>query len=99
MFLTDIFQSSINDVITSIHDLDSAAELFQKMFKSILDQHAPIKTYQTRKNYIPYLSQESKALIHQKNTLFREATISGNKELLRQTKQIGKQIKKGYKSG
>ena len=57
-FLTDINNSAINSRVTCLNDLDQAAEEFQNMFLEILDSHAPIKTYQMRKNYLLILPKK-----------------------------------------
>ena len=44
------------------NDIDEATEIFTREFTRILDEHAPLKTIQNRKNYIPYISEESKKL-------------------------------------
>ena len=44
-FLTDVLESDINNVVSASDDLDSAAELFETKFKSIIDKHAPIKVF------------------------------------------------------
>ena len=72
--------------MTSNNDIASAAEDFQHVFRQILDRHAPIITYQSRKNYLPYLSQATKDLIRDKNQLFKEATNQGNRDLLKEAK-------------
>ena len=59
-FLTQIYLSDINSTVTAIKSLNEAAEMFEKGFRAILDNHAPMKIIQIRKNYIPYLSHETK---------------------------------------
>ena len=62
----DLKNSNINDV-SQIANIDEAAELFQKIFTSVLDKHAPVKVIQIRKNYIPYLSKETKLLMKERD--------------------------------
>ena len=65
-FLTDILESDINNVVTACEDLDSAAELFEEKFKSLIDKHAPIKVFQMRRNYSPFLKEETKLLMEER---------------------------------
>ena len=81
-FLNDVRNSQINEEITALEDLDEAAEKFQDMFGAILDKHAPVKVYQIRKHYVPYLSEEAKLLMEERDCLKTEATQTKDKTLL-----------------
>ena len=65
-FLTDIYESDINQSVTNEPDLENAARLFGQKFADILESHAPIKTLYVRKNYRPDISLETKYLIKEK---------------------------------
>ena len=69
-FLSDIYHSEINATVTNLDDLESAATQFQTLFSRILNLHAPMKTFQVRSKYLPFLSEETKNLIKNKNILF-----------------------------
>ena len=56
--------------------------------------HAPIRTIQMRKNYSPYVSERTKLLIKDRNTLKEEAVKIGNIENEKEVKKMGKKIKK-----
>ena len=43
----------MNDKVTRINDIEEAAVEFQNTFKAVLDKHAPMKTFQIRKHYLP----------------------------------------------
>ena len=73
-FLTDIMESNINRAVTAHAELDKAAEIFEEKFRTTLDKHAPIKVFQMRKNYAPYLSQETKLLMEERKVLKEEMT-------------------------
>ena len=62
--------------------VDTAAEAFENVFKSILEKHAPMKVYQMRKNYSPYVSDETKDMITNRKVIQEEATRTGCKVLL-----------------
>ena len=62
-FLNDVRNSTINQDILKCNDIETAAETFQEQFGQILDKHAPVKIFQCRTNYVPYLSAETKILM------------------------------------
>ena len=80
-FLTEVSNSGINAQITAIDNLDEAAKKFQEMFGEILDHHAPVRTFQIRKHYVPYLSEETKLLMEERDALKNEATENGDEVL------------------
>ena len=62
------------------NDIDEAAEIFTREFTRILDKHAPLKTIQNRKNYIPYISEEIKEIMKKRDKLKIEAAKTGLKD-------------------
>ena len=48
-FLREVKYTDFSEVLNE-EDVDRAAELFSKVFGSVLDNHAPVKVFQTRKN-------------------------------------------------
>ena len=73
-FLNDVRSSSINQDILQCNDIETAAKIFQEQFGQILNKHAPVKIFQCRTNYVPYLSDETKILMKERDTLKEEAT-------------------------
>ena len=67
-FLKDIENSDINYAVTAKNDIEEAAFVFEKEFRFILDQHAPIKLFQMRNNYCHFLSDSTKKLIQARNS-------------------------------
>ena len=49
-------------MVTGARTIDTAAEAFENIFKSILNAHAPTKVFHMRKNYSPFVSVETKEL-------------------------------------
>ena len=94
LFLTDILNSTIDNDVTGSNDIEEAAEIFEQGFRSILDKHAPIKVFQMRKHYSPYVSELTKNLIKQRNYLKEEAIATGDKNAEKAFKKKGKEIKK-----
>ena len=91
-FLTEIYESEINEKILETDDVDEAAIAFETMFKEIIDKYAKIKVFQQRKNYIPYLSCETKALIKEKNVVRNEAIKTNDVNLMKEAKCLSKDI-------
>ena len=93
-FLTDIYNSRINESVLEQDDIEEAAKVFEEMFSKILDAHAPIRTFQMRKNYLAEISAETKLLMAERNALKEEATATGNLILLQEHKLKSKEVKK-----
>ena len=71
-FLEDLSQVSWADVL-SCPDLDIATDIFTHKFKSVLDLHAPWIKYQKRKSFCPWLTQETKQMMIQRDKLKQKA--------------------------
>ena len=67
-FLLEIRNTNFDEILNST-DSNEAAQLFSKIFGQILDNHAPIKVFQSRKNYAPWLSDVTKEDIKTRNEL------------------------------
>ena len=93
-FLTDIYESQLNEKITACEDLEEAAKIFEEDFRAILDKHAPVKKFQVRKNYLPYASEETKLLFEERKILKEESIKTGDAILEKEAKRLGKEIKK-----
>ena len=96
-FLTDIYYSNINISVKSHEDIELASEAFRNEFSAILDLHAPIKTIQLRNNYCPYLYDETKIEIANRNMLLKEALRSKDPDLMAEYKEKSKAVKKAVK--
>ena len=97
-FLTEVLNSKIDENVTACESLEEAAEVFEEMFKKILDRNAPIKTFQMRKNYSPYVSDKTKLLIMDRNALKLKAVNNADKIAEKEAKMLGKKIKKSILS-
>ena len=93
-FLTDILNSSIDEDVKACNNIEEAAKVFEESFRMILDKHAPVKTFQMRKHYSPFVSDKTKNLMLERNALKEEAAGTGNKEAEKKFKKKGKEIKK-----
>ena len=92
-FLNDIKTENFENVLNT-DDLNTAAELFETKFKAILDKHAPIKIFQQFRNYVPYLSENTKNLMKERDNLKKIATSENNNELFKEYKVKRNLVKK-----
>ena len=84
-FLEDLSFVTWDDVL-SCPDLDLATEIFTYKFKSVLDIHAPWIRYQQRKFFCPWLTEEMRKLMiqrdrvkkHAKELAMRDISCAGN---------------------
>ena len=93
-FLTDINKSDLNTIVTAAETLDSAANAFENIFRSILNHHAPMKTFHMRRNYNPRISEATKDLIRNRNALQEEATRTKCGILMKEFNLLSKEVKK-----
>ena len=73
--------------------MDEATNTFAQIFGEILDNHAPVKTFQTRSNYAPWLSITTKEDIKLRNELKRQSVASNDPAVLKQYKSLRNKIK------
>ena len=59
-----------------------------------MDNHAPVKIIQIRKNYIPYLSEETKALIQNRKAVQEEAIKTGCRILKAEFNRLTRYVKR-----
>ena len=86
-FLLEVRNTDFSKVINSL-DVDEASNIFAKLFRRILENHAPIKVFQTRKNYAPWLSDSTKEEIKMHNILRLESMANSNPDILKQYKTM-----------
>ena len=72
-FLSDLARVDWLDVL-SCPDINQATELFTFKFKKILDQHAPWILFQCRKNYKPWITQQTIDLMKERDRWKKLAT-------------------------
>ena len=97
-FLIDILNSNLNEEVTACDDLEEAASTFETKFRIVLDSHAPVKKFQMRKNYAPFVSEETKLLMQDRKVLKEEAVKTGDPILETEAKRVGKEIKKALEN-
>ena len=91
-FLREMKYTDFSSVLLE-RNLHQAASKFSEIFKSVLDNHAPVKIFQTRKNYAPYLSESLKEDMIKRNKLKQESLNSNDPATLKSYKMLRNRIK------
>ena len=79
-FLKDVqehVQNGVFDKVVNNENVDEASAIFSGIFGSILNKHAPLKIFQVRNNYVPWISDDTKQMQSARDALKEEA-ISEN---------------------
>ena len=66
-FLTDLAVVDWSEVYAAT-DVDTATEIFTSKFRNVLNQHAPWIIFQMRKNFSPWLTEDTKNLMKERDT-------------------------------
>ena len=90
-FLRDLVKVTWFNIYMS-NDTDEASSLLTKKIVSVLDEHAPIKSYQVRKNFAPWLTKETKAKMKERDAAQREARITKDVEDIRLYRNLRNQV-------
>ena len=90
-FIAEI-QNTDFSAVTNEDDIEIAAEKFSEIHGKVLDNHAPIKIFQSRKYYAPWLSSETKEMIKQRNELKTSSMTSNEPEILMAFKRVRNKI-------
>ena len=72
-------------------NVEIAASMLTECLTRILDEMAPIKVIQTRKNYAPHMTVETKVLQSRRNTALEQAVRSGEQEDWRNSRTLRNQ--------
>ena len=95
-FLHDVSEalnSGAFDTVLSSTDPNIAAAHFSGIFSSILNKHAPLKIFQVRNNYVPWISEETGQAIRQRDKLKQEALSENYLNKLNDYKALRNKIK------
>ena len=66
--------------VYSSNDVNVAVHILTENITSILDKMAPIRIFQTRKKYVPWLEKETKLLMYKRDNLLSKAKSTNMKE-------------------
>ena len=89
-----MYSSNISQEVSESNDIDEATEVFENSFRIFPDKHAPIKRIQIRRNFSPFLFNDTKEIIQTRKVLLEEAAKTVCKILKREANRLGKVIKK-----
>ena len=76
------------DKVLKNRNIDEASAIFSGIFGSLLKRHAPLKVVQVRKNYIPWISDETRELQINRDSLKKEAIQENNVEKFLEYKKL-----------
>ena len=71
-FLADLRAVDWTEVY-QCQDVDLSADIFTRKFRWVLNNHAPWITYQQRKHFVPWLTDQTKSLMDKRDALKAEA--------------------------
>ena len=94
-FLNDVNKHLLDgsfDRVLSNNNTDEASALFSGIFGSILNRHAPLKVFQVRNNYIPWLSDQTKQMIKARDELQEEAIAEDCNEKFEAYKRLRNRV-------
>ena len=91
LFLEKLDQINLNEILECT-EVDRAVELLTNKLNTILDELAPIKTFQSRANYAPWLSDETKLLKKQREEAQEKASRSNDLEDWRLFRAVRNQV-------
>ena len=92
-FLKDVYNCVIDDAVLACNNLNDAATTFKEIFCHILDRHAPCKVIQSRSNYVPYLSSDTKQLMKYRDAIKEEATKQADPDLFKNFKRLRNKVR------
>ena len=87
VFLQQIRDTSWWEVYQTT-DVDAAVEIFTKKVNLILDQMAPVKTFQISSKYCPWLTEETQVLIKKRNQAQELLSENKNQENFEKFKKL-----------
>ena len=92
-FLNDLEKVDWNPVLEA-YDIDNALDSFTKIFSSACDKHAPIKKITVRKNKAPWLDEEVRKSIKDRDLLKKLAVEEGSMDTWKQYRSLRNKITK-----
>ena len=91
-FIEEIRKISWWGVFSECFDCENAANILTQKINEILDVMAPIKTFQIRTKYVPWMSQKTKDMIKERNQAQLKAATTKDSDDWRKYKQLRNQI-------
>ena len=79
-------------------DVNKAVDIFTKKVSHVLDQVAPVKTFQTSSKYCPWLTQETKVLIKERNKVQENLSKNKNHENSKKFRKLRNEVTKALRN-
>ena len=92
LFINEIRKISWWGVYSECFDCESAANIWTQKINEILDVMAPIRTFQIRTKYVPWMSQKTKDTIKERDQAQKKAAISNDPDDWKKYKQLRNKI-------
>ena len=96
--LTDVAAQGINELVTSIPDLNTAASMFEREVKFYLDKYAPVRVMIITKSRKPFISDDTKRLISDKRSAWLQFTHNQDPLAHARFKSLAKLVKTAIKA-
>jgi len=90
-FRSEVAATNMLEIYLS-SDVNEAVGLLTRKLTTALDKYAPIKTIQIRKHYAPWLSEETKLLMQERNRAQQAALISKDISLQREYRNLRNRV-------
>ena len=84
--------------VYSCNDVNLALSRFNAKVSKVLDEFAPVKSFQVRNNYVPWLSKETQELMKERNTAQHRAATTGLDEDWHLYRQLRNQVNRSVKN-
>ena len=81
-----------------MEDVDEEVEVWDRIFREVLDEHCPVKSINVRANYTPWLNDEIKHLKNELKKKKEEREDLYNQELEREIMQTASDLKSKFKT-
>ena len=95
-FNPEAFKDAIKAVswfeVYMAEDVNTAASLFTSKLNKVLDIFAPVKTIQLRSNYVPWLKNETKTAMEERNVAQKVAILTKDQNRLRAYRNLRNKV-------
>ena len=97
-FNVELSICDINFLVISESTLQGADDVLYRELKYIADKHAPVKTIQQRRRYLPALTEESKELIRKRDSLRLLQKGSPSHQVAQDLKEAAAEVRAAVKA-
>ena len=90
--VNEVVQNGGFEKVLNNDNIEEASAIFSGIFGSILNKHAPLKVFQVRNNYVPWVSKETKKMQDARDALKKEAAEENCNEKFEAYKRLRNKI-------